>query len=102
MGQESRPGHFGQHGLSDGAHEWITVEGAALIAVVEHADLRPGDERGDGHTPAEPLAEGHDVGPEVVARVLERLPAVERPGPPDARLYLVGDQQEPALTGQPA
>src|SRR5262245_50711327 len=90
--EESRGAHGLEHGASHRGHERGAVERAPLVTVLEAARARRGHEGGDGHAAAEPFAERHDVGMD--ARVL--VPE-EAASAPDARLDLVGDEEDARL-----
>src|SRR5712692_4968851 len=91
--QEARCPHRVHHRASNGGHEGIPIEGAALVAILEGARALGSDQRGERGATPEALAEGDDV--RLDARVLVSEHA---PRPPDPRLDLVEDEEDAQIS----
>src|SRR6185312_9191712 len=71
--QERRLGHLLQHGEADRAHQWIAVEGATLIAVLEAGGASGRKQGRERHAAADAFAQRHDVGRDARVLVMEEL-----------------------------
>ena len=78
------------HRATDGRHDRIAAERAALIAILEAADVAMGNQSRQRHAAAQPLGQGHDVGRRPGMFEPEQMPGASDPG-----LDLVEDQQQP-------
>src|SRR6185312_14241601 len=87
--QERRLGHLLQHGEADRAHQWIAVEGATLIAVLEAGGASGRKQGRERHAAADAFAQRHDVGRDARVLVMEELSSAAHTG-----LDFVDDQEQ--------
>src|ERR1700682_5044648 len=81
--QEFRRGNVIENREARGAHQWIAVERAALIAVFETRRMFGRQQCSERHAAADAFAERHDVGLDASVLVMEQLSgAAQTPASP--------------------